>query len=364
MERAVSLPPCVAGQGVAGGFSLVGSAFQRHGEVVVGRYLHEESALAQFLQAEGLVLRHLPLLELEVGAARAITIDVGRVGRSLVEEVELHACGALVDADARQPPIAAFPSGHSGVGSRVALQEQTLIPGCRQTLHDVLADKILQVLRCLGDVYDATLEEGSQGEVMAQTPLRHDVASPCCEVARCEVHRADHIAGEEHVEVVLRGVQLWVPELLLAAIDAFLRHDVRIGAAQARRTCAAVEVDEHVILCCGLVEVLHSLHCLLRVVFPEIDLDALDAPALPSFQGSVHLIVREVLTGAQVGILPEQAIDAFRVRIVDEAREPRRAPACIDKVVRPAHVGSQFAVSPLAFAESAVSISDFTFATI
>ena len=57
-----------------------------------------------------------------------------------------------------------------------------------------------------------------------------------------------------------------------------------------------MDIDKHVVFRSQLVEVLYSRHSLLRVVFPEIDFDALDAPTLPPLQGCFHLVVREVLT--------------------------------------------------------------------
>ena len=140
------------------------------------------------------------------------------------------------------------------------------------------------MLGLFGDVLYARLKGREQGHTVAHGGFVQQDALTVGQVAGCVVGGSHHIAGEKEVDVMVGRHETVVPEVLLAAHDAFLRHQVRIGAPQAARTGAAVEVHQHLTLAAFHQHFLHAIHGGTGVILPEVYLHAPDAGGLPGIE--------------------------------------------------------------------------------
>ena len=143
---------------------------------------------------------------------------------------------------------------------------------------------------------------------------------------------------------MLCRIPIRCPEVLLASVNAFLCHNMGIGTAQARRTGAAMYIDHHLILCSSSVKIFYSCHGLFGIVFPKIDLDALNAPTSPHFERSIHILIAKIFAIYQPGVTPEKTVNASLICILYKTRKPGRAPSGINKVIGPAHFDWQITV--------------------
>ena len=150
----------------------------------------------------------------------------------------------------------------------------------------------------------------------------------------------------------------WPPEVGFSSADAFLCHEVGIGAAQSRGTRATVIVDHHLVFSTQLQEVLHAYHGLVRIILPEVYLDALDAPVGPLLEGLLHIVIGEVLAIAELGSLPQQALHALFLGMLHQRGHPLGTPSAIDERIGPAHLGSEVGMVILALPDASIHLLD------
>ena len=85
MQGAVGIAFAIPCERIGGSLSLIYSPLGGDRQVITRRYLHEEASLRDFLQVHCTGLCHLQLIELELGTAVTIAIDIGSVGLTLLQ---------------------------------------------------------------------------------------------------------------------------------------------------------------------------------------------------------------------------------------------------------------------------------------
>ncbi len=272
----------------------------------------------------------------------AVTENICGISCTILQEVQIELCNTSFIAHDAYIPIVPCTACHIDIMSRIAVQQNAIIPRGGQILKEILVCHMSTVyIRLIRHRLNATFKHNGLCNQMCLGNRLHSkgiaIGSHRSKVrsAYCEASKRQHT------------IKVCIIYTTLTARNRLTTNCVRIGSSFTGGLTGAMDVDEHMIFCGFLGQDVQELDDLLALRVKEVWLNAFNAHLCPFFDAFALFRCIQIAF-----VCPDNQANALTFCVIQNFLHPvivtviqviaavvyTRLPAFVQKLILPAHL--------------------------